>query len=136
MFPFARSPSKSGHEICTPKFRSANQPLFWQIRVVGDPAGQSEFEACPQTVGNPLFDGKCQVAGLKERGHRRHQVGACHANAFAAGLDDRLGRANGRTNRVGGGVVGDGRDEGLERFGVERARQHERLVDCAGSESA
>jgi len=102
--------------------------------VLADPAGRRPRRAervrrLTPRCRYPVVGRKRQIPRLKERGHRRHHVGARHANAFPASFDNRFGRANRRTDRIGRGVVCDGGDERLKRIGVERARQHKRLVD-------
>src|SRR5678815_16102 len=59
----------------------------------------------------------------------RDEISSRDAYSLSASVDDRFSGADGRTSRVGGRVVLDGRDERLESIGVERARQHEWLID-------
>jgi hypothetical protein len=59
MLPFARSPSNSGHETCTPTCLSANQPLFWQARVDAV-SPQSANEASPRRVGKAPLPGSAR----------------------------------------------------------------------------
>ena len=100
------------------------------MRVVGRPAGQSVVRGLPPNCGHAVVRRQCQVPGLKERRHGRQKVGAGDAYALRRELRRPLPptRTDARTGS-GDESFATGGDEGLERFRVERARQHERLVD-------